>query len=166
MADLQTVFAKTPAGLAEVQAKAHALSRPQRNLLILADGKSPLGAFARMVGGAPEELVGIAESLAALGLIAPAGSAAAAPASRPRGAAGGARPAGEAVRAALVALVQEMFGGKAGKIVEKLSAAGGNEAGLLAAAESGAKLAKLTIDEAKAAAFLAGAKPIIEGAGR
>ncbi|MCX7892422.1 MAG: hypothetical protein N2544_08680 [Burkholderiales bacterium] len=167
MADLQTVFAKTPAGLGEVQAKAHALSRPQRNLLILADGKSPLGNFARMVGGAPEELVGIAQSLVALGLIAPAGSAAASgPASRPPGAAGPAKPGGEALRASLVALAEDTFGGKAGKVVEKLNAAGAHPAELLSAVESGAKLAKLTIDEAKAAAFLAGAKKILEGAAR
>ena len=167
MVDLQTVFAKTGAGLGEVQAKAQALSRPQRNLLILVDGKSPLGNFARMVGGALEELTGIAQSLLTLGLIAPAGTAAvtasAAPPSQPPRTDAHASAGPEAVRNSLLALAEQTFGPKAAKIVEKLNSAGAHPAELLAAAEAGAKLAKLTIDEGKAAAFLAGARKIVEG---
>jgi hypothetical protein len=167
MVDLQTVFAKTSAGLGEVQAKAHALTRPQRNLLILVDGKSPLGNFARMVGGAVEELGEIAQSLLRLGLIAPAGAVAvpvpaAAPSQVVNGAAHGA-PSAEAVREALVALAEQTFGVKSTKIVEKLRAARASPAELLSASEAAAKLAKLTIDEAKAAAFLAAVRKIVEG---
>jgi hypothetical protein len=167
MVDLQTVFAKTGAGLGEVQAKAHALSRPQRNLLILVDGKSPLGNFARMLGGAVEELGEIAQSLVRLGLIAPAGSVAvSAPSAvpvQPPGHTGRAATGPEAIRESLVALAEQTFGAKSAKIVEKLRAAGASTAELLAASEAAGKLAKLTIDEAKAAAFLAGAKKIVEG---
>ena len=167
MVDLDTVFAKTGSGLGEVQAKAHALSRPQRNLLILVDGKSPLGNFARMVGGAAEELSEIAQSLVRLGLIAPAGpasvAAASSPSSRAPGVASRAPGGAEATRDSLVVLAEQTFGAKAGKIVEKLRASGAGNAELLSASEAAAKIAKLTIDEGKAATFLAGARKIVEG---
>ena len=39
MADLQAVFARTEAGVAEIKARAFELTRGQRNLLIVIDGK-------------------------------------------------------------------------------------------------------------------------------
>ena len=70
MADLRAAYAKTPAGLAEIRAHARQLTRQQRNLLILVDGRSELGTFTRSIGCAPQELCEHAGALVQQGLIA------------------------------------------------------------------------------------------------
>ena len=139
MAAPGTIYVKTPAGLEEFRARALQLTRPQRNLLILIDGRSALGAFAKSMGCPLVELCGQADALSQLGLIAPAEA--------------GAQPA--ASRQALVALAERIFGPRAGPLKLKLEkAAGDDPEQLLEAATVAAKLAKLTIDERKAEEFL------------
>ncbi|MCB1890850.1 MAG: hypothetical protein KDF48_01425, partial [Rhodocyclaceae bacterium] len=68
----------------------------------------------------------------------------------------------EAVSAqALITLAEGFFGGRADPVVRKLEKAGESPAELLQAVESAAKLAKLTIDEPKAAQFLIEARKLI-----
>lgn len=143
MAAPGTIYVKTPAGLEEFRARALQLTRPQRNLLILIDGRSALGAFAKSMGCPLVELCGQADALSQLGLIAPAEGQAEAEA----------QPA--ASRQALVALAERIFGPRAGPLKLKLEkAAGDDPEQLLEAATVAAKLAKLTIDERKAEEFL------------
>lgn len=71
--DNRLVYAKTPAGTAEITERRHGLSQPARRILILIDGQRRLGdllAFSR--AGELVELIG---QLEALGLVALAGIA-------------------------------------------------------------------------------------------
>jgi hypothetical protein len=150
MADLQDVYARTEAGAGEIKARALDLTRGQRNLLIVIDGKSALGSFAKMVGCAPEQMADIFVPLIEHGLIAPVAPG------------GGARlPSGSSAAQALVALAERVFEKHAGPVVLKLEKAAASGTDLLAAAESAAKLAKLTIDESKARDFLDEARRLI-----
>ena len=152
MADLQAAYVRTAAGLEEIRARAHLLTAPQRNLLIVLDGKSTLDSFAKIVGCAAEQMGEVVEPLVRLGLIAVAGGGGtAAPAHPP------------ASVQALVLLAERIFGAGADPIKRKLEKAGNSPAELLSAAEGAAKLAKLTIDESKAQAFLVEARQLISG---
>lgn len=151
MADLHGVYVRTAAGLEEIRARAHNLTRPQRNLLIVLDGRHALGTLAASIGSAAEHLAESAEALLKAGLIARAG-----------GAPQDAGEQAEAVSAqALITLAEGFFGGRADPVVRKLEKAGESPAELLQAVESAAKLAKLTIDEPKAAQFLIEARKLI-----
>lgn len=147
MADLHAIYARTEAGLQEIKARAFDLTRGQRNLLIVIDGKSALGSFAKMAGCAPEQMGDVLALLVEHGLIAPV--------------AGGPLPAGSAAAQALIALAERVFEKRAGPVVLKLEKAGGSGTDLLTAVESAAKLAKLTIDESKAQDFLAEARRLM-----
>ena len=61
----------------------------------------------------------------------------------------------------LIALAERVFDKHAGPVVLKLEKAATSGADLLTAAESAAKLAKLTIDESKARDFLAEARRLM-----
>ncbi|MCF8184209.1 MAG: hypothetical protein K9J43_04455, partial [Polynucleobacter sp.] len=61
----------------------------------------------------------------------------------------------------LIALAERVFEKHAGPVVLKLEKAAASGADLLTAAESAAKLAKLTIDESKARDFLAEARRLM-----
>ena len=161
MADLQAVFARTEAGVAEIKARAFELTRGQRNLLIVIDGKSALGSFAKMAGCAPEQMGEVLAPLIEHGLIAPVagGSNPAFAQGLPSG--GGSLPSGSSATQALIALAERVFEKHAGPVVLKLEKAGASGGDLLAAAESAAKLAKLTIDESKANDFLVEARRLI-----
>jgi len=162
MADLQAVYARTEAGAQEIKARALDLTRGQRNLLIVIDGKSALSSFAKMVGCAPEQMGDVLVPLIEHGLIA-AVAGAANPALAQGGLPGGSgpMPSGSSTAQALIALAERVFEKRAGAVVGKLEKAAASGADLLAAAESAAKLAKLTIDEAKAQDFLAEARRLI-----
>jgi hypothetical protein len=151
MVDLQGVYVRTSAGLEEIRSRAHNLTRPQRNLLIVLDGKNALGTLAASIGSAAEHLVESTEALLNAGLIAPAGEA---------------LPAGsgqdEVTTQALISLAAGIFGGRADPVVRKLEKSGATPAERLNAVESAAKLAKLTIDEQKAALFLAEARKLMD----
>ena len=71
--DSRLVYAKTPAGTAEITERRHGLSQPARRILILVDGQRRLGdLFAFSRAGELVELIG---QLEALGLVALAGIA-------------------------------------------------------------------------------------------
>lgn len=144
MVDITTCYVRTPAGLEEIKARSRQLSREQRNLLILLDGRSPLHSYAGAVGAKADQLDALAEPLLRLGLMAPAGGSVVASAAE----------AGVPLRQAMVAIAERVFGAQAGAVLRKLEHAGATDADLFAAAESAAKLAKLTIDETRAAEFL------------
>ena len=160
MADLQAVYARTEAGLQEIRARAFDLTRHQRNLLIVIDGKSALDSFARIADCPPERMGEVVDPLIEHGLIAAVGSASAPPAVP--GEAPSHVQAGASSQA-LIELAEQVFGSHAGAVVRKLEKAGDSGAELLAAVESAAKLAKLTIDENKARLFLDQARKLIEG---
>ncbi len=163
MADLQAVYARTEAGLQEIKAREFDLTRGQRNLLIVIDGKSALGSFAKMAGCAPEQMGDVLLPLIEHGLIAPvAGGSNRALAPGLQGG-GGTLPSGSSATQALIALAERVFEKRAGPVVLKLEKAGSSGTDLLAAVESAAKLAKLTINEAKAQEFLAEARRLISG---
>ena len=161
MADLQEVYARTEAGVAEIKARAFDLARGQRNLLIVIDGKSAIGSFAKMAGCAPEQMGEVLAPLIEHGLMAPVagGSNRALAQGLPGGS--GSLPSGSSVVQALIALAERLFEKRAGPVVLKLEKAAISGADLLAAVESAAKLAKLTIDESKAADFLVEARRLI-----
>jgi hypothetical protein len=162
VADLQGIYARTEAGGLEIKARALDLTRGQRNLLIVIDGKSGVGSFAKMVGCAPEQMGEVLAPLIAHGLIAPVvyGSNT----DTVPGVAGGELlPRASSAAQALIALAERVFEKRAGAVVLKLEKAAASGADLLAAAESAAKLAKLTIDESKAENFLAEARRLISG---
>jgi len=69
--------------------------------------------------------------------------------------------AGSSPVQALIALAERVFEKHAGPVVLKLEKASASGGDLLAAAESAAKLAKLTIDESKAQNFLVEARRLI-----
>lgn len=151
MAALEAVYAKTAAGLEEVRHRALPLSRTERTLLILVDGNRRLSALAAALGGAGVDPLAAAEALLSHRLIESAsGAAPAAQSGAPRD-----------VRAALVAAAQDAFGTRAGPVLRKLETVGSSQAELLAGAEAAAKLAKLTIDERQAAAFLDAARRLL-----
>ncbi|KAF0166984.1 MAG: hypothetical protein FD157_146 [Rhodocyclaceae bacterium] len=163
MADLQEVYARTEAGVAEIKARALDLTRGQRNLLIVIDGKNALGSFAKMAGCAPEQMGDVLLPLIEHGLIARvAGRSNWAP---EQNSPAGGRPSPSTYAGAqvLIALAERVFEKHAGPVVLKLEKAAGSGGDLLAAAESAAKLAKLTIDESKAQEFLVEARRLISG---
>ncbi len=149
MVDPQGVYVRTSAGLEEIRARAHNLTRPQRNLLIVLDGKNSLGTLAASIGSAAEHLAESVEALTNAGLIT---------------AAGGTPPVENALDSvsaqALISLAAGIFGARTDPVVHKLEKAGTSPDELLKAVESAAKLAKLTIDEQKAALFLAEARKL------
>lgn len=161
MADLQEVYARTEAGLREIRARSLELTREQRNLLIVIDGKSVLGSFAKIAGCAPEQMGEMLVPLIEHGLIAPVTGGSNRPFAQGLPAGGGPLPSGSPAAQAVIALAERVFEKRAGPVVLKLERAGGSSADLLAAAESAAKLAKLTIDESKAQAFLVEARRLI-----
>ncbi len=161
MADLQRVFARTEAGAAEIKARALELTRAQRNLLIVIDGKGAIGSFAKIAGCAPEQMGEVLEPLIAHGLVAPTAGGSNQATVQSQAGSGVALSAGSSPVHTLVALAERVFDKRAGPVVLKLQKAADSGGDLLAAAESAAKLAKLTIDEAKAQDFLAEARRLI-----
>lgn len=69
--DPRLVYAKTPAGVAEVARRSVALSLPARRVLVLIDGRRPLAALP--AGVRPGELPKLIEALLGAGLIALSG---------------------------------------------------------------------------------------------
>lgn len=161
MADLQAVYARTEAGVAEIKARALDLTRGQRNLLIVIDGKGAVASFAKIAGCAPEQMGEVLLPLIEHGLVAPVtGGSNQVPV---QGLSPEVAPqtSGASQAHALIALAERVFDKRAGPVVLKLEKAADSGGDLLAAAESAAKLAKLTIDEAKAQEFLAEARRLI-----
>ena len=161
MAELQDIYARTDAGVVEIKARALDLTRAQRNLLIVIDGKNTLGSFAKMVGCAPEQMADVFVSLIEHGLIAPVVGLGSPVLARAASVSDVPLPAGSSVAQGLIALAEKVFEKRAGPVVLKLEKAAASGADLLAAAEGAAKLAKLTIDESKAQYFLDQARRLV-----
>lgn len=164
MANLELHYRKTAAGAGELAAKRLGLSREQRNLLIVADGRHALSVYCKAVGCDPAKLSALADDLLGMGLIEACGAAQAAPApaaAAKSGAAAAPKPSPEAVRQRLMELAGRVFGAQATPVITRLDKAPALLGEMMAAVESAAKLAKLTIDEAKAQAFLAEARRLL-----
>lgn len=155
MVDLTAIYTRTPVGLEEIRTKVRPLTREQRNLLILADGRKPLVEFSVMFGIGAEEMSKVVEPLVGEGLLVRVR----------RSAAVHQVPAFstglEAKLEQLVKLADKLFGKKADVIVHKLERAHGSWSELGAAVESSAKLARLMIDENKGVEFLGRAREIL-----
>ncbi len=163
MADLSLHYRKTATGGEELAAKQLSLTREQRNLLIVADGRHSLAVYCQAVGCDPGKLSALADELLALGLIEPGASAsasAAAPPARPSSVPANAPGADvEALRRRVIDIAVAVFGAQMAKpVISRLDKAHASTGELMAAVEGAAKLAKLTIDEDKALGFLAEAR--------
>lgn len=159
MADLSLAYRKTAAGAEELASKALGLSREHRNLLIVADGRHALSVYCKAVGCDPDKLSSLADGLLQLGLIEASSErppAAQAPADA--GASAPARIDPVALKPRILEIANAVFGGEGKSIIQKLEKAEGSAGELMAAVESAAKLAKLTIDETRANAFVAEAR--------
>lgn len=143
MIDLDAVYARTRAGLNEIRTRSLALTAEQRNLLIISDGREPLSSLARMFGMNAAQMAKVVEPLVEQGLLVPFAPATRARAGSP-----------EEAAARLTELARELFGARASAIVQKIERGKGSWSELGAAVESSAKLARLTIDETRAAEFL------------
>lgn len=145
----------------ELAAKQLGLTREQRNLLIVADGRHSLTVYCQAVGCDPGKLSALADDLLALGLIESGGAASAsAPAvAPPPASAGGGVADVEALRQRVIDIAVAVFGAQLAKpVVARLDKTHASMGELVAAVEGAAKLAKLTIDEERALGFLAEAR--------
>ena len=107
MADLHGVYARTEAGLAEIKARALDLTRGQRNLLIVIDGKGPVASFAKIAGCAPEQMLEVLRPLIEHGLVAPVTGGADQVRVEDRTGAGRPLPSGASPAQALIALAEQ-----------------------------------------------------------
>jgi hypothetical protein len=162
VADINLPYRKTPAGVQELASRALGLTREQRNLLIVTDGRTALTSFCRAVGCDEAKLTALANDLLQMGLIEPAGLG-----RLVGGTAGGtdanAAPIADVadLRRQVIELATRMFGGQAKGMTQKIEAAGASPIDLVAAITAASKLAKLTIDEQKSHAFASEAKKIL-----
>lgn len=162
MADINLPYRKTPAGTQELASRALGLSREQRNLLIVTDGRNALASYCKAVGCDAEKITALANELLQMGLIEPAGFARMVGGTA-QGTDAAAPPlvAVADLRQQVVALAVGMFGDQAKGMVHKIEGSGDSAAELVAAISAATKLAKLTIDEAKSKAFGDGANKIL-----
>jgi hypothetical protein len=180
MANLDLRYRKTAAGADELLSRQLGLSREQRNLLIVADGRHALSVYCQAVGCDPAKLSALADHLIGLRLIEAFGASRAAqsvvaadsatpapePAVKPAQAETALMPvttdAPEILRQRLSELAATIFGAQAATpVIARLGKAQASVAELVAAVEGAAKLAKLTIDEAKAQSFLSEARRML-----
>jgi hypothetical protein len=181
MANLDLRYRKTAAGGDELLSRQLGLSREQRNLLIVADGRHALSVYCQAVGCDPAKLSALADHLIGLRLIEALGaSRAPQPTAAPDSSAAPAmapsvKPAEaetpsvavtadtpEVLRQRLSELAAAIFGAQAATpVIARLEKAQASVAELVAAVEGAAKLAKLTIDEAKAQSFLSEARRLL-----
>ncbi|SRR6266581_4601959 len=168
MGDLTLAYRKTPAGREELASKQLGLARDVRNLLIVVDGRRSVGIFANAIDCTAERVAALVDELLRLGLIeAPDPAPAATRAARPdAAAASGAMAArqpvdAETLRQRLTDLARATFGAQAKPVLDKINKAASSHNGLVAAVEGSVRLAKLTIDDRRAAAFAAEAAKIL-----
>jgi hypothetical protein len=158
MGDLTLVYRKTPAGTEELAVKRLGLARDVRNLLIVVDGRHPVGVFAKAIECPEERLAALVDELLRLGLIepahAPAGARVVRPDAAPASVVAETRPVdAETLRQRLASLARDTFGAQAKPVLDKISKAASSHDALVAAVEGSVKLAKLTIDDRRAAIF-------------
>lgn len=156
----ETVYVKTEKGRERFEARDIPL--PLRRALILVDGRSTLRELMKK-GEGLEHLEDSFEMLAEMGLMAPLGSAAAAP--RPSAPASAGARADSAVKRELVGIAIKILGDKAEKIIRKIDETADSNSALLHTIDTCGKVIRLTIDEKKADAFVAAARGIMTSQG-
>lgn len=150
-----TVYAKTEKGKERFEARD--IPTNLRHALILVDGRSTLKELLKK-GEGLALLEDSLEMLEQMGLIAPAGSIAAASPAHP---AMKTATAGTPVKRQLMALAMSILGDKAEKVVRKIEETLDSNAALMNTIDSCGKVIKLTIDEKKAEAFVTAARDIM-----
>lgn len=150
-----TVYVKTEKGKQRFEARD--IPMALRHALILVDGHSTLEQLMRK-GEGLENLADSYEMLSDMGLIAPAGTAAAPSAVSAPSESGG---AANDVKQQLSGLATRILGDKAEKIIHKIGESDSSNGALLQTVETCGKVIKLTIDEKKAQEFVVAAKDVI-----
>ncbi len=154
--DPRDVLARTVQGAEALAQRGHDLPRTLRHALILVDGRSTVAELEQKGAVIPEFPAALRE-LVTRGLVAPRG-AGAAPNEAP---APLTSTAGDGGIEEVVALAEDILGGRAEKVVRKLREAAGSREEIAAAVETSYKLIRLTIDEGKAEAFRAAARKVL-----
>lgn len=162
MADISLSYRKTAAGTQELASRALGLSREQRNLLIVTDGRNALATYCKAVGCDAGRLTILADDLLEKGLIEPSGLARMVGGTA-QGTDASAPPLVSLtdLRGQVIDLAVRMFGDQSKGMVHKIEGSGTSPTELVAAIAAAAKLAKLTIDEKKAQAFMQDANKIL-----
>lgn len=162
MADINLPYRKTPAGAQELAGRALGLSREQRNLLIVTDGRNALSSYCKAVGCDAEKMTVLANDLLEMGLIEPAGLGRLVGGTA-QGTDAAAPPMVDVadLRQQVVTLAVGIFGDQSKGMVQKLEGSGDSASELVAAIAAATKLAKLTIDEQKSRVFSDGANKIL-----
>jgi hypothetical protein len=151
--DSRLVFVRTSKGEEEFQHRSHRLAQALRTVLIMIDGKSPVGRLVEK-GGALTDVPTALHLLAEEGFISTAEEA-------------GRRGMGVGdPKAELIALARTLLGGQSAKVVKKIEEAGSSPEALDQAADACRKLIKLFIDDAKAEEFARRAKEILFASAR
>lgn len=159
----ETVYVKTEKGRERFEARDIPL--PLRRALILVDGRSTLRELMKK-GEGLEHLEDSFGMLEEMGLMAPLGSAAAAPRpSAPAQSASAGTPADSAVKRELVGVAIKILGDKAEKIIRKIDETADSNTALLHTIDTCGKVIRLTIDEKKADAFVVAARGIMTSQG-
>ena len=156
MADLHPdrAYAKSAKGRDELAQRGTALTRGQRSVLIVIDGKTPLRKLLDRFAAVAAFRNDVA-TLLEQGYIVEV-AAAVRPGDRPGGAAVGRR-------ARLIEMARRLLGEHAGRVVGRLEKCSDAPDELLAAVDACVKLIRLTIDEHKADRFRTDALGIVEG---
>lgn len=156
MADLHPdrAYAKSAKGRDELAQRGTALTRSQRSVLIVIDGKTPLRKLLDRFAAVTAFRDDVATLLDQGYIVAV-----------PAAVRSGDRPAGTATgrRDRLIELAQRLLGEHAGRVVGRLEKCSDAPGELLAAVEACAKLIRLTIDEHKADRFRTDALGIVDG---
>ena len=147
MPSLNSAYAKTDKGREEVEQRRYGLSPRARSVLIVLDGKTPLGLLAERYSANPHFFVEV-EALLDQGFIA---EVAAGPA---RAASKASEAATDDPRGQLVELARGLLGKHAQPVVARIEKCAGGTDELMACLESCHKLIRLTIDEQKAEQFM------------
>ncbi len=158
--DLSAIVTKTSKGEEEIHSRKYGLDRNLRYVLILIDGKSSVQQLVDEKGAALPDVSGSLGALAELGFITIGGQ--------------GVKEADDTctvpdnqdvptIKAALIAIANEVLGADAGKIVSKLEAAPDSPEGLQEVVNSCKKVVRLLIDEKKAEALMARCSTVLKG---
>lgn len=158
--DRSAIVAKTIKGEEEIQSRKYGLEHNLRYVLILVDGKSSVQQLVEEKGAGLPDVAGSLRALAEQGFVSIGGVTAGAADDTCTAAAGQDIPA---LKAALIAIANDVLGADAGKIVSKLEAAPDSREGLQEAVNGCKKMVRLLIDEQKADALMARCSTVLRG---
>jgi hypothetical protein len=157
MPNPSSAYAKTEKGREEIERRRYGLSPRSRSVLIVLDGKTPLGLLAERYSANPHFFVEV-EALLDQGFIAEATAGSTRTASGTSDASTGDQ------RAQLIELARGLLGKHAQPVVARIEKCGKAAEELMACLESCHKLIRLTIDEAKAEQFVQRGRRLLAGA--